>query len=177
MKVVNKPGDHGVRPRLVGPSSADHDLLVICWEMIVNYSHAHIHTHTVTRGLAKEGQSVGFSSICPTVPLIPHHLTPPLSPLLFLLLQPTHTPCQVFIQDVVSKNTARHDWWEKWRTAAGLPGLQHRQEVLRQIQVPPPSTVRFTNLAFQDKRFKWSNICITVHLPKLGVIIWREVFL
>lgn len=75
LKVVNKPGDHGVRPRPVRPSSADHDLLVICWEMIVNYSRTH--TRTVTRGLAKEGQSVGFSSICPTVPLIPHHLTPP----------------------------------------------------------------------------------------------------
>lgn len=32
--------------------------------------------HAVRRGLAKEGQSVGFSSICSTPPLIPHHLTP-----------------------------------------------------------------------------------------------------
>lgn len=72
---------------------------------------AHTHTRTVTRGLAKEGQSVGFSSICPTVPLNPHHLTLPLSPLLFLLLQPTHTPSQVFIQAVVSK--AQHDTTEE----------------------------------------------------------------
>lgn len=38
-EVVNKPGDHGVRQCPVRPSSASRDLLLICWEMIVNYSH------------------------------------------------------------------------------------------------------------------------------------------
>lgn len=48
-KVVNKPGDHGVRSRPVGPSSSDHDLLAICWEMTVNYSRAHTHTKRISQ--------------------------------------------------------------------------------------------------------------------------------
>lgn len=38
-EVVNKPGDHDVRLCPVTPSSASRGPLLICWEMIVNYSH------------------------------------------------------------------------------------------------------------------------------------------
>lgn len=53
-----------LRPQKVGPAAY---LLVDDSKLL---------THTVRRGLAKEGQSVNFSSICSTAPLIPYHLSP-----------------------------------------------------------------------------------------------------
>ena len=64
MKVVDQSGDHCVRLRVrpVKPSLPEHDLPAMCWEMVVK------HSHTVTRGLAKEGQS-DFAAL----PFSSHH--------------------------------------------------------------------------------------------------------